>query len=105
MKRTVIALLMLVAVGSLTSLRYSSNAFGDPSPGTSTKAETITGRVTSLDTKAVKFAVRSSDGKVVHLKAADQATLGQLRRGERVIVTYADGVALTIQATRSEKSP
>jgi hypothetical protein len=68
------------------------------------QAQTITGRITKLDTKAGLFSVRAgANGKVVDLRADKNVDTNSLRRGERVIVTYADGVALTVQATRSEK--
>ena len=68
------------------------------------QAQTITGRIIKLDTKAGLFSVRAgASGKVVDLRAGKNIDTNSLRRGERVIVTYADGVALTVQATRSEK--
>jgi hypothetical protein len=68
------------------------------------QAQTITGRITKLDTKAGLFSVRAgANGKVVDLRADKNVDTKSLRRGERVVVTYADGVALTVQATRSEK--
>jgi hypothetical protein len=109
MKRTAITLLALVFAGALPLIQLTSDAFGDSSAPNasvaSAKAESITGRISSIDTKAGTFEVRSVAGKVVHLKGSNQATTSQLRRGERVVVTYADGVALTVQATRNEKSP
>jgi hypothetical protein len=67
-------------------------------------AQTITGRISKLDTKAGLFSVRAgANGKVVDLRADKNVDTNSLRRGERVIVTYADGVALKVQATRSEK--
>ena len=44
-----------------------------------------------------------ASGKVVDLRADKNVDTNSLRRGERVVVTYADGVALKVQATRSEK--
>jgi hypothetical protein len=68
------------------------------------KAETITGRVSAIDLKAGSFKVRNTTGKSVTLKASKDLNLANLRRGERVVATYADGIALTVQATRNEKS-
>lgn len=72
--------------------------------GSGAKPETIIGRVTSLNTKAGTFAVRAADtGKIVNLKARTNVSVNSLRRGERVIVTYSQGVALKIKATRNIK--
>jgi hypothetical protein len=69
-----------------------------------TQPQTITGRITKLDTKSKSFSVRAGDnGEVVDLQARKDVDTEALRRGERVIVTYAHGVALKIQATRNEK--
>jgi hypothetical protein len=66
--------------------------------------ETITGRITKVDTQAGRFSVRAGDTrKVVDLIARKAIDTKSMRRGERVTVTYAKGIALTVQATRNEK--
>jgi hypothetical protein len=109
MRQIAVAFLALVAASTLTLLQFTSDAFGDSSvPNASVasaKVESITGRITSVDTKAGMFVVRAIDGEIVHLHGSNQVAPNRLRRGERVVVTYANGVALTVQATRSEKSP
>jgi len=63
--------------------------------------ETVTGRITKLDTKARTFSVRAGDtGRTVDLRAIRSVNVSHLRRGERVIVTHAGGIALKVQATR-----
>jgi hypothetical protein len=91
-----------------TPVLSQSSSSGDTSATTASanqpQAQTITGRITKLDTKAGLFSVRAgANGKVVDLRADKNLDTKSLRRGERVIVTYAEGVALTVQATRSEK--
>ncbi len=97
--------------GSIICLIFATPAFSQSSAASATTAsanqpqvQTITGRITKLDTKAGLFSVRAgASGKVVDLRADKNVDTKSLRRGERVIVTYADGVALKVQATRSEK--
>jgi hypothetical protein len=109
--RIAIALTVLV-FGGVLALQRASGASGDsavPSASASgnvsgPKNGTITGRVSSVDIKAGSFEVRSIDGKVVR-RGSKEVNPNRLRRGERVKVTYVDGFALTVQATRDEKSP
>jgi membrane protein implicated in regulation of membrane protease activity len=110
--RIAIALTVLV-FGGVLALQRASGASGDsavPSASASgnvsgPKNGTITGRVSSVDIKAGSFEVRSIDGKVVRVRGSKEVNPNRLRRGERVKVTYVDGFALTVQATRDEKSP
>ena len=91
-----------------TPVLSQSSGSGDTTATTASanqpQAQTITGRITKLDTKAGLFSVRAgANGKVVALRAGKNVDTNSLRRGERVVVTYVDGVALKVQATRSEK--
>jgi hypothetical protein len=91
-----------------TPVLSQSSGSGNTSPTTASanqpQAQTITGRITRLDTKAGLLSVRAgATGKVLDLRADKNIDTSSLRRGERVVVAYADGVALTVQATRSEK--
>ena len=77
-------------------------ASATPTPGASSSVPTIAGRIIRLDAKAKTFAVKPfGPGKVVQFNAGDDVDVHQLRRGERVIVTYSSGIATKVQATRS----
>ena len=111
--RSILTIMLVLAFGSLLAIFHAPGSiFAESSAptaaasraGSSTQTETITGRISSINTKAGTFDVRSLNGAIVHLKGSKDANPNRLRKGERVIVTYASGVALTIQATRNEKS-
>lgn len=73
-----------------------------PSAAASSSVPTIAGRIVRLDTNAKTFAVKPfGSGKTVQFTAGDDVDVRQLRRGERVIVSYAAGIATKVQATRS----
>jgi C-terminal processing protease CtpA/Prc len=73
-----------------------------PSPAAAPAGETVAGRITQVDTKAGTFSVKANDSrKVLKLKAGDSVNLHQLRRGERVEVTYAEGTATRVEKTHS----
>jgi hypothetical protein len=73
-----------------------------PAPSAAQAGETVAGRIAQVDTKAGTFSVKANDSrKVLKLKAADSVNLHQLRRGERVEVTYSEGTATRVQATHS----
>ncbi len=76
-----------------------------PTPSANEEAtQTVTGRITHLDTKTGSFTVRAvGSRKSVQLKAGNDVDIMQLRRGERVVVTYSGGTALKVHATRSTK--
>ncbi|MBV8134545.1 MAG: hypothetical protein JO121_02735 [Deltaproteobacteria bacterium] len=75
-----------------------------PSPAVVQAGETLTGRITHLDTKAGTLAVKASDSaKVLKLKAADSVNLHKLKRGQRVVVTYFGDTATRVEATRSSR--
>ena len=73
-----------------------------PTPAAASSSPTVAGRIVRLDTKAKTFAVKPfGSGKPVQFTAGDEVDVHQLRRGERVVVTYAAGIATRVQATRS----
>ncbi len=75
-----------------------------PSPDPADSVETVTGRIVRLDTKTATFTVKASGSKkTVHLKAGNDVDVHQLRRGERVIVTYSNSTALKVEATRATR--
>jgi hypothetical protein len=75
-----------------------------PSPSAAQAGETVAGRITQVDTKAGTFALKANGSrKVLKLKAGDSVNLHQLRRGERVAVSYSDGTATRVETTRSAK--
>src|SRR5215471_16098471 len=102
MKRYVpAAVAMLLAVAA--PLLAQSIPLKIPSPTPSPQAgETVAGRITHLDTRAGTLAVKTSDSeKVLKLKAGDSVNLHQLKRGQRVAVTYSGGTATRVEAARS----
>ena len=111
MKRYVLVLnllIMLIMVCAVSASAQSiplhvSTPTASPSPAAE-GSQTVTGRVTHLDIKGGAFSVKSgASKKTIQLKAGDGVDVLQLRRGERVVVTYANGVALSVQATRNTK--
>ncbi|MGO9451851.1 MAG: hypothetical protein ACLQDV_12550 [Candidatus Binataceae bacterium] len=108
MKRYVVVLNSIILACAVSASAQSiplhvSSPTASPSPAAE-GSQTITGRITHLDTKGGAFSVKSgSTKKTIQLKAGDGVDVLQLRRGERVVVTYANGVALTVQATRNLK--
>jgi hypothetical protein len=107
--RLLIALIIVAAVAlpafSQSGISKDSNQITAPSGNASeVRPETITGRITKLDTNSGQFSVRSgANGKVVDLLASKDIDTKSMRRGERVIVTFAQGIALKVEATRNEK--
>ena len=107
MKRRLPALAIATAILSSSAFAQSiplAIATPTATPGPQTEAtQTVTGRIVRLDKKAETFAVQAPGSvKAVQLKA-ENIKVNQLRRGERVIVTYSQGTALTVQATRSTR--
>jgi hypothetical protein len=75
-----------------------------PSPAQKGATESVTGRIVHLNTRKRTFAVRAWGAKKsVELKAGNEIDVHQLRRGERVIVTYSEGTAIKVEATRATK--
>jgi|SRR5271166_6853456 len=101
---TVVAVVAAPAF-SQSSISKDSNQTPVPSGNASeAQQETITGRIIKVDTKAGRFSVRAgNNGKVLDLLARKDIDTKSMRRGERVIVTYAQGIALKVEATRNEK--
>jgi len=102
-------LVIAIATQILSSSAFAQSiplAIATPTATPVTQAEatqTVTGRIVRLDVKAETFAVKApGSAKAVQLKAGN-IDVKQLRRGERVIVTYSQGTALTVQATRSTR--
>jgi hypothetical protein len=100
MKRTVLivtAALLVVSVGVPALVRKVAASDSPPS-GATAPVEIFTGRVVRMDLNAGTFTVRRHD-KVITLNAGG-VDLKLVKRGERVIVTYSNGTALKVQATR-----
>jgi hypothetical protein len=93
----VTAALLVVGVG-VPALVHKVAAVDSPPSGVTAPVETFTGRVVRMDLNAGTFTVRRQD-KVITLNAGG-VDLKLVKRGERVIVTYSNGTALKIQATR-----
>jgi C-terminal processing protease CtpA/Prc len=75
-----------------------------PSPSAAPAGETVAGRITQVDTKAGTFSVKANDSrKVLKLKAGDAVNVHQLRRGQRVEVTYSGGTATRVETTHSRR--
>jgi len=101
---TIIAVAAVPAVGQSSTTRDVNQTSATSENTTQAQPETITGRITKLDTASGKFSVRvGKDGRIVDLLARKDIDTKSMRRGERVIVTYTDGVALKVEATRNEK--
>ena len=97
------ALLVAMPAGSAVAQSPAASTTNSPD-SIKSETHTVTGRIVKLDTKSRIFSVRTgTSGKVIDLKADPSVDTGSLRRGERVVVTYAADVALKVQATRSEK--
>jgi hypothetical protein len=104
MKRYVpAAVAMLLAVAA--PLFAQSIPLKVPSPTPSPQAgETVAGRIMHVDAKAGTLAVRAGGSeKVLKLKAGDSVNLHQLRRGQRVAVTYSGGTATRVETSRSAR--
>jgi hypothetical protein len=91
-------LAVLLAVGWPVKLVHTVAAADSPPSGVTAPVETFTGRVVKMDLNAGTFTVRRND-KVITLNAGG-VDLKLVKRGERVIVTYSNGTALKVQATR-----
>ncbi len=103
-KRLLLSFVISLMFATPVLCQSSGSANGTTASANQPQAQTITGRIIKLDTKAGLFSVRvGATRKVVDLRADKNVDTNSLRRGERVVVTYADGVALKVQATRSEK--
>ncbi len=95
---------LMLATPAVSQSSGTGDTSGTTAGAKQSQAQTITGRIIKLDTKSGLFSVRAgASGKIVDLRADKNVDANSLRRGERVVVTYADGVALKVQATRSEK--
>jgi hypothetical protein len=93
---------VLAATSSFAQSIPVTVASATPTPAAASSVPTVAGRIVRLDTKAKTFAVKPfGSGKTVEFSAADDVDVHQLRRGERVIVSYAAGIATKVQATRS----
>jgi hypothetical protein len=104
--RPLLLSVLLVVMPAASAVAQSPAASTSNSSPDSIKSEThtVTGRIVKLDTKSRIFSVRTgASGKVIDLQADKSVDINSLRRGERVVVTYAADVALKVQATRSEK--
>src|SRR5215472_19068100 len=96
------AAIVLAATSTFAQSIPLTKASPSPSPAAAPSTPTVAGRIVRMDTKAQTFAVKPfGSGKVVEFNAADDVDMHQLRRGERVIVTYTAGIATKVQATRS----
>ena len=93
-----LAALLVVGFGVPAALVYKVAAADSPASGVTAPVETFTGRVVRMDLNAGTFTVRRHD-KVITLNAGG-VNLKLVKRGERVIVTYSNGTALKVQATR-----
>ena len=92
------AALLLVGFGLPAALVHKVAAADSSPSGVAAPVETFTGRVVRMDLNAHTFTVRRDD-KVIKLNAGS-VDLKLVKRGERVIVTYSNGTALKVQATR-----
>jgi len=94
--------MVLAATAAFAQSIPLTKASPSPTATAASTAPTVAGRIVRLDTKAKTLAVKPfGTGKVVEFNAADGVDMHQLRRGERVIVTYSAGIATKVQATRS----
>ena len=91
------AALLLVGVG-VPALVQKMAAADSPPSGVTAPVETFTGRVVRMGLNAGTFTVKRDD-KVITLSAGG-VDLKLVKRGERVIVTYSNGTALKVRATR-----
>ncbi len=89
--------LLVISVGVLALVHMAAAADSPPS-GVTASVQTFTGRVVRMDLNAGTFTVRRDD-KVITLNAGG-VNLKLVKRGERLIVTYSNGTALKVQATR-----
>lgn len=72
------------------------------SPTATATTQTFTGRIIKLDLSAGTLTVKKFGAKKeLQLKAGDEIDLHQLRRGQRVVVTYSGDTATKVVATRS----
>jgi len=93
---------LLAATSSLAQSIPLTIASPTPKAAATSSVPAVAGRIVRLDTRAKSFSVKPfGSGKTVEFSAGDDVDIHQLRRGERVIVTYAAGVATRVQATRS----
>jgi hypothetical protein len=97
-----------LAAAALAQIRVAESPVSAQTPASNATSAVatriITGRIIRLDIRARTFSVKAGDtGNVVDLKASGDLNVSELRRGERVVVTYSQSVALKVQATRSEK--
>ena len=100
MKRIVLivtAALLVVGVG-VPALVQKVAAADSPPSGVTAPVQTFTGRVVRMDLNAGTFTVKRHD-QVITLNAG-AIDLKLVKRGERVIVTYSNGTALKVRATR-----
>jgi len=67
------------------------------------KATQVTGTVEALDAAAGTFTVKGKKGNV-DLKAGEKVKLGDVKVGDKVVVKYADGTALSVKAVKAPKA-
>lgn len=94
---------MLLASASPVFAQSIPLKISSPSPSPAAEAaQTVTGRIIRLDLKAGTFAVKAfGSKKEVQLKAGEGIDVQRLRRGQRVVITYSNGIATKLVATRS----
>jgi hypothetical protein len=99
-----LAIAMLVAAATPLFAQSIPLKVSSPSasPTAATTAQTFTGRIVKLDLKAGTFTIKTfGSKKELQLKAGEDIDLNQLRRGQRVVVTYSGETATKVVATRS----
>jgi len=97
-----VAILMATTAGLSAQSIPLKIASPSPTPGALEASRTVAGRVARLDTNAGTFTIKPNGSKkLILLKAGGDIDVRQLRRGERVEVTYSDGTATKVRATRS----
>ena len=67
------------------------------------KSHQFTGTVEAVDAAAGTFTVKGKKGNV-ELKAGDKVKLGDVKVGDKVVVRYAEGTALSLKAVKSAKA-
>jgi hypothetical protein len=107
MKRSLLIALAIFLAGTATlfaqaiPVRVSTPT---PTPNATEASETVTGRIVRIDVHASTFSVKAPNSrKAIQLKAGKDIDVSQLRRGERVVVTYSKGIATKVEATRATR--
>src|SRR5437762_13137192 len=101
MKQTLLALSAILLASATAGFAQSiplKITSPTPTPSAANASQTIAGKITKVDLNARTFSVRAADSKkAIVLKAGTEVDIEQLRRGQRVTVTHADGTALEVQ--------